>query len=118
MKNLIYIMCFAIIGLISCSDSSSPVDSDLHGFEFVKLETDKTRMLLTEAATLTATATGEELSYQWKASEGNLIGQGSSIQFTICHATSSRVSCTVTDKYNHSTSKSVIIESSKGWGSK
>jgi hypothetical protein len=110
MKNIFFLSLIALFSIIACS-KDAVVDPDLHGFEFTALTSDLSRMSVNQTANLKAVAVGDGLTYTWQASEGNLIGQGAEIQFTICHATVSTIKCTVKDKYNHKTIKNIEIAS-------
>jgi hypothetical protein len=63
-----------------------------------------------ETATVTTAATGDNLSYQWTTSHGDLFGYGSSVVFGAapCCAGSNTVFCTVSDG-NTSASKAIPI---------
>lgn len=112
MKTKYYLYILVLLFCISCSDDSNSVtDSDLHDFRFVSLSSNRQLISVFESADLEVKATGDDLTYSWKTSEGTLVGSGAKIKFSICHATYSRITCKVTDKYNHTETKSVTVQS-------
>lgn len=66
---------------------------------------------------IVAVVGGDDLKYTWLSTDldgnnyGTIIGSGNDVQWSICHTARFRVTCTVSDKYDHSESKSVLIDS-------
>ena len=57
-----------------------------------------------------AVATGDNVSYTWE-SDGNIVGSGSNVNFTICHASTFYIKCTVTDAAANTDSKTISVKS-------
>jgi len=78
---------------------------------FYSLTTDKDTVTAGETATITATATGYNLTYAWSATAGSILGSGNKVRYTSCscNAGENIITCTVTDAYNDSDSKGVSI---------
>jgi hypothetical protein len=99
-----------IVVLAACSKSSSPTPDNSSGtFKFTSLVANDTVIKVDDVTTLTATATGEGLTYTWTCDFGTFIGSGNIVQWTVCHADNFTIHCTVTDKNNNSGSKNIII---------
>jgi len=99
-----------IVALSACHKSSTPTPDNSSGtFKFTKLVANDTVIKVNEITTLTATATGEGLTYTWTCDFGTFIGSGNTVQWTVCHADNFTINCTVTDKSNNSASKNIII---------
>ena len=77
---------------------------------FSALSATDTLMPLNFTDTITATASGEDITYNWLASEGNISGSGTKVTFTPPQYEGNfTLTCTVTDKYNHSNSKNLVL---------
>lgn len=88
------------------SSSTSPVIRDL--------KAEPPIITVGQSSTLTVDAedpNGAPLSYQWKASAGDIIGQGSTVRYTasFCCAGSNRVSVTVKNDRSGSASSSIEV---------
>jgi hypothetical protein len=62
------------------------------------------------SANLTALASGEELSFTWTASGGEITGEGSQVEFKSANTGIFRVNCQVQDKYNAILTQELDIE--------
>lgn len=107
---LLLISLFSLMVLISCS-KSSPAPSGSNGteFNFISLVPKDTAIQVNGITTITANATGSDLSYKWTASYGTFIGSGSTVQWTVCHSDKFRITCEVKDDNGHSDSKEIYI---------
>ena len=110
-RILFFLVITTVIGFASCKKSETPADTSITPFTYTSLVVSDTLIKLNEFATITATATGDELSYKWTSESGfgTFIGSGASVQWSVCHADAFVISCQVTDKYNHSETKNVTI---------
>jgi hypothetical protein len=95
----------------ACSKKDDTVDPGTQQtpFEYKSLVAADTLMSLTDINTITATASGDGLTYHWTASYGNFIGSGSSVQWTVCHSDRFTITCEVKDQYGHSESREVYV---------
>ena len=112
MKSILYII-FGLVVLGSCSKNSdtpvSPSPTE-YVFKFTEIKADKDTFSVNESVKLSAIAQGDGLVYFWKSNQGIILGNGASINFSICHADSSKISCTVSDQYgNSSTLRKTVI---------
>ncbi len=109
-KALAFICLLAIVIFTSCNktETNPEPDSGLN-FQFTSLVAADTVLKVNDITTITAQATGNGLTYKWTASYGTFIGSGSSVQWTVCHRDKFTINCEVTDEYNHSETKSVIV---------
>jgi hypothetical protein len=110
MKQIFFLL--GIVVLISasaCKKSSSDNSTPSGTFKFTGLVTNDTVIPVDGLATITAVATGEELTYTWSCDFGTFIGSGATVQWTVCHADNFTINCTVTDKNKNSATKNVII---------
>jgi hypothetical protein len=109
-KILLLVSLFSLIVLISCSKSSpSPATSNGNEFKFISLEPADTAIKVNGITTITANATGSGLTYKWTASYGTFVGNGSKVQWTVCHSDKFRITCEVKDDNGHSDSKDIYI---------
>jgi hypothetical protein len=116
MKKLILLFFVsAVILFFSCKKKDNAAEPT--PFSYTSLVASESIIPVTSSLHIVATATGDDLQYSWKSVDsqgnnfGNIIGSGSDIQWTICHADTFIVSCTVSDKYGNSETKSVNIRS-------
>ncbi len=79
---------------------------------FSSLFASDTLMPLNYQTTLTATASGEDITYSWSANEGNIAGSGTQVTFTAPHTGDFEITCTVKDKYNNSVIKKITLTAS------
>ncbi|MCK9255730.1 MAG: hypothetical protein GX793_01690 [Bacteroidales bacterium] len=79
--------------------------------EFLSLTADKELLYAGETATITAEAKGEEVTYQWSATMGSIIGSGETVTFapTPCNTGESTITCKIIDKHKNALSKSLVI---------
>lgn len=100
----------AFIAVVSCSKSNSaPSENDGSAFKFISLAASDTTMTVNGVLTITATATGSGLKYKWTADYGTFIGNGSSVQWTVCHSDDFYIGCEVTDGSGNSGKKEIRI---------
>ncbi|MDP1623131.1 MAG: hypothetical protein Q8M08_12420 [Bacteroidales bacterium] len=113
MKKALTIVCLVtVVILASCSKSkTTPDPGPGENFRFSSLVAADTVIKVNDITTVTAGATGDGLTYKWTASYGTFIGSGASVQWTVCHQDKFTITCQVSDQYNHSETKSIIVRS-------
>jgi hypothetical protein len=95
--------------VISCKkkEETKPVSVQL---QYGSLAAESTTVAVNATTKITATASGEGLTYNWSASNGTVVGSGSQITFgTPCCAGTPTVTCVVKDSGGNQESKSVVI---------
>jgi hypothetical protein len=97
------------VTFFACKKSSSGTDSPGGAFSFTNLSISDTSMKVNEITTVTANATGTNLSYHWTASYGTFIGSGAKVQWTVCHSDIFTITCEVSDDNGNKESKTVSI---------
>ncbi len=100
-----------IITVIACRKKDIPAATQ--PLSFISLIAENDTILVGETTTITANATGENLSYSWRLEQGSLgdiIGGGATITYgaSPCCTGWNTITCTVTDGTT-SQSKSVTI---------
>ena len=101
-----------IVVLASCSKSTTTTDPGAGGnFKFSSLVAADTVIKVNDITSISASATGEGLTYKWTASYGTFVGSGATVQWTVCHQAKFTITCLVTDQYSHSETKSIIVRS-------
>jgi hypothetical protein len=85
---------------------------DANNLSFTSLKAEKGLIGTKEETEVTATATGKDLQYNWKASAGKLLGQGHKVIFAGSHCCmgENKITCTVTDTDGNTLSKVVTIK--------
>lgn len=111
MKRYFALLLIVVAGLTAaCTKSSDdPQPPAGSNFTFSSLQASDTIVKVNGLITLTADAAGEGLAYKWSATYGTFVGSGATVQWTVCHKATFTITCQVTDKYNHSESKSVVV---------
>ncbi len=113
MKRIIFILGLGIVIILAaCSKSSDPApDNTAATLKFTSLVVTDTLLKVNDVTTITASATGEGLTYTWSeaAGLGVFIGSGNTVQWTVCHADKFTINCKVTDKNNNSETKNVVV---------
>ncbi len=106
---LLFIM-LACLAAISCKKSSNTPDPGTgSNFKFSTLVAADTVIKVNDVTTLSAIATGDGLSYKWSSDYGTFVGSGSTVQWTVCHQARFAIKCAVTDKYNNSETKTIVV---------
>jgi len=111
MRKSLTILCLVtLVVLAACSKSkTTPEAGTGTNFKFSSLAAADTVIKVNDITTVTASATGDGLTYKWTASYGTFIGSGATVQWTVCHQDKFNISCQVTDQFNHSETKTVIV---------
>jgi len=89
-------------------NNSTPTEAQIP-LEFTSLTTKSYTIALNTSANVDAVATGAGLTYSWQLDLGTLIGTGSTVLFNGCCTGIHNVTCTVTDEYGNSESKTIAI---------
>ncbi len=78
---------------------------------YTDLSAEQSTIAIGATTTVTATATGDGLTYNWSTNNGDIIGSGSQITYGAsgCCGGTNTVTCTVVDSGNHQESKSITI---------
>jgi hypothetical protein len=92
-------------------DNGSCEYKDVIVFSFASLELADDTIAPGTSTNVTATVTGNGLTYSWTSSGGDLIGTGNVVSFAAspCMYGEYEISCTVSDYENNSEKKTVII---------
>jgi hypothetical protein len=111
MKKLLPILLFSIVLMtVSCKkDTDNKEDTVQTPLVFTSLVAVDTLIAVNQKTKLIATATGDELVYTWDIVAGGITGSGAEVWYSVCHASTFPVVCTVTDRYNQSLSKTINI---------
>jgi hypothetical protein len=116
-KLLLLLVVSSLILVFSCKKKDSTTETT--PFIYKSLAASDTVVVVNSVYHIVATASGDDLKYSWESKDmddnnfGNIIGSGNDIQWSVCHTSKFKVSCTVTDKYSNSESKTVYIRSTE-----
>jgi len=113
MKRFYVVFFLAVVALLAACNKSETISDPGAGstFQYNSLVAADTVIKVNDITTITANATGEGLTFTWSASYGTFVGSGATVQWTVCHQAKFSISCLVTDKYNHSETKTIIVRS-------
>ena len=84
-------------------------------FAYKSLSATDTLLAINALTHIVADVSGDGLTYSWESSDldgnnyGTIIGSGNDVQWSVCHSSRFKVSCTITDKYSNSGTKTVYI---------
>lgn len=112
--SLIFLVLFVFT---ACKKSDNTNDGNSKPLSFTSLTASDTVVTVSSFLTLTAVADGDGLTYTWDSKDllgtvyGSFVGGGSAIQWNVCHPDRFNITCTVTDKYNQTDSKTVQVRS-------
>jgi len=116
MKKLILLLFVSsFILAISCKKKDTPADPT--PFNYSSLTASDSVVVVNAALHIVASASGDGLQYSWVSTDmddnnyGTIIGSGNDVQWSVCHTSKFKVSCTVADKYGNTGSKTVYIRS-------
>jgi hypothetical protein len=95
---------------LSCKKNESN-ENDRTTLVFTSLTSSKTTMNVSEFTTLTAVASGDDLTYTWGSDSGygTIVGSGGVVNWSVCHPDVFFVTCEVQDKYGEKLSKTIQI---------
>lgn len=107
--KLFFAMALMIVAVAGCKkEETKPVSTPL---SYSSLNAETSTIAIGATTKVTASATGEGLSYTWSASAGDIIGSGSQITYgaPTCCAGQNTVTCIVKDSGGNQASKSITI---------
>lgn len=98
------------ISFSSCKKKEDPQpNTGSEALTFTSLTAENSTIDFGTGTLITATATGQDLTYVWSTSVGILSGSGSQIEYFACCVGTYVVSCVVKDSNNNSEEKKVTI---------
>jgi hypothetical protein len=106
-KYTFFLLCVFALMAVACSKKSNS-GSNIP-LVFSSLNVSDTTMVVNGLITITASASGDGLSFHWTASYGSFVGSGSSVKWTVCHADKFTITCEVKDANGNSSSKQRTI---------
>jgi hypothetical protein len=110
MRKVFTLLCLVIlVAFAACKKSDLPPDPAGSNFKFNSLVAADSVIKVNDVTTITASAVGDGLSYNWSSAYGTFVGSGASVEWTVCHQDKFTISCEVTDQYKHSETKTVIV---------
>ena len=103
-----------LISIAGCKKNETPAQTVSTPLDFRSISAANTTIAINSSTTITATATGEGLTYLWaveSGSAGDIIGSGASVTYgaSPCCGGSNTITCTVKDASNAQQSKSITI---------
>jgi hypothetical protein len=116
MKKLILLLFVSSLILVfACKKKDSTGDPT--PFSYASLAASDSVVVVNSVIRIVAAASGDDLQYTWVSTDmdgnnyGTIIGSGNDVQWSVCHNSKFKVTCTIADKYDHSDSKTVYIRS-------
>ena len=110
MKKFYFPLIFCVLTIFTaCSKSNNDPAPSTSTLSFTGLTAQDTTMKVNGIISITANATGEELTYHWTATYGTFIGNGPTVQWTVCHSDRFEITCEVKDKFNNVASRQIYI---------
>lgn len=113
-RTILYFLFACFMVLVSCSKDNGPMASSsvkelqVESFDLITMAPMFKVAGFTEiSAVVTPPIIG--LKYEWKATEGVLVGSGQSVRFTICHQTTVEITCKISDDSGASMTKSIKV---------
>jgi hypothetical protein len=110
-KQYLLIAVVAVL-FYTCGDNEgAQADPSTDPLVFTSLVAERDTLDSGESTKIEAKATGYNLSYNWSATLGNILGSGSVIEYAVspCHVGTNKITCTINDGNNQSESKSLQI---------
>lgn len=107
--KLFFAIALITVAVVGCKkEETKPVSTPL---SYSSLNAETSTIVIGATTKVTASATGEGLSYSWSASAGDIIGSGSQITYGApsCCGGQNSVTCVVKDAGGNSQTKSVTI---------
>lgn len=110
MRKFLLLLLVLSIAVVGCKkDEDNPPTDNKTPLTFSSLTASDTLIAIAANTTLTATATGDELTYTWSAEYGTIFGSGAVVEWTVCHSDYFTINCEVQDKYGDKLAKSIVI---------
>jgi hypothetical protein len=114
-KLLLLLVVSSLILVFSCKKKDN--NAEPTPFKYSSLDASDTVVVVNSVYHIVANASGDDLQFSWVSTDmdgnnyGTIIGSGNDVQWSVCHTSRFKVSCTVTDKYSNSESKTIYIRS-------
>lgn len=101
-------MSISLMIMTSCKKEDHDVEKPL---TFTSLIAQEDTIFPGGTTSVTALADGDEITYSWSASAGDVVGSGSVINYVSppCTVGNNQITCVVKDKANNSITKSITI---------
>jgi len=109
--SIFLLFAFVIIGLWACKkDNNNNGNNDIP-LVFTSLTAESDTIFSGTSTSITATATGYNLTYSWSATAGNILGSGHEVIYTTppCVPGINQITCTVKDGNNKTETKNINI---------
>lgn len=110
--NRLWILPVFLLLLAACGEEGGEEgEGQDHPLVFTSLKAENDSVQLGKTTKITALAIGDQLSYLWKASLGDILGSGASVTYTPtpCSLGKVTVTCTVSDGHNKELSKEISL---------
>lgn len=111
MKQAFLIVLFLPMAILLSCSKDQPAEPSGNNLQFISLTATDTIIKVNGLTTLTASAKGDGIVYNWSANYGTFIGSGAQVQWTVCHKDKFTINCKVTDSHNQSQTKQIVIHS-------
>jgi hypothetical protein len=110
-KKFMYLSVIFLMTLLIANCSKEEEELPETELVFQSLVSEKDTIIPGETTTVTATATGSNLTYRWSATIGDILGSGSEVTYAAspCQAGTNQITCEITDGSNQSASKTIDI---------
>ena len=105
---ILIILCGISLGSCKKKEDPQPIAAS-DALTFTSLKVENASIDFGTSTLITATATGEDLTYIWSTAVGILSGSGAQIEYFGCCVGTYEVSCVVEDSNSNSAEKKVSI---------
>lgn len=115
MKKALSFAILTLMILVSCESNNGTTNNPDNGngasFEYVSLTAEKTDIEIGEATKIKAKALGNSLIYYWRASAGDILGNGDEVYYSAaaCCFGLNTITCTVKNDNGNKISKEIKI---------
>jgi hypothetical protein len=108
-KSAFIILLFTILFLNCGKENENP--DPVENLVYTSLVAEKSTLIPGENTKIKATATGSNLSYNWSASRGDILGSGHEVIYapSPCHVGTNQITCKITNG-KQSESKTITIQ--------
>lgn len=113
MKPILFSVLIVWIVFAGCKKENvpDPPQNNTPQFEYISLVAQDTTIVVNGFTNIKATAVGDSLTYTWSYEAGAIVGNGSDVQFTVCHTGKFLISCEVQDAHSNKATKYLYIYS-------
>ena len=104
------ILIMVLLLISACKKDKKDNNNDIP-LVFTELKADNDTIIGGTFTYVRATATGNNIRYQWVASAGDILGSGAEVQYAAppCVIGNNQISCTVKDDNNNAITKTITI---------